>query len=159
MAVVRRPPGLLAALVVEVRRAIAAVTLARVGGRCEDRGMSDSVDTRPRAVQYAEDAYESLRAINHLRLYPTPAPVLYSVLGDLKSVGSMLGEALGNLGVGLTGSLEVYDVREDDGGDPVARAADAVAHMTRAQELARQIYAELDAAQSAIARQSFSPKA
>ena len=110
----------------------------------------------PPVVQHADDAYEAIRAINHLTLGSSlPASLVYRVLGDLKGVGHLLPQALTQLAAGLGRSLDTHDVYEDDGGDPVQSVATATDHLTRAAELAAQLGVELDHAQSAINGQGY----
>ena len=117
--------------------------------------MSTDEETPP-VVQHADDAYEAIRAINHLTLGgSTPAPLVYSILGNLKGVGHMLPQALTQLAAGLSRSLVTHDVYEDDGRDPVQSVATATDHLTRAAELAAQIGVELERAQSAISGQGY----
>lgn len=107
----------------------------------------------------AEAAYEATRSINHSTIFTgdgIPAPVLYRVLGELKSAnGYGLNQAFDQLAQGLERSLETYDLYEDDGRDPqesVVAAAEALRH---AADLANQIGTVLDRAQSSIARQGY----
>lgn len=117
--------------------------------------MNTEVKT-PRVVQCADDAYEAIRAINHMTGGGAiPAPVVYDVLGNLKGVGHMLPQTLRQLAEGLGRSLDDYDVYEDDGSDPVHSVATATDHLTRAAQLAAQIGEELEKAQSAISRQAY----
>ena len=110
-------------------------------------------------VQHADDAYEAIRAINHLTRGAVPAPTVYDVLGNLKGVGHLLPQALTQLASGLALSLNEYDVYEDDGGVPVQAIATATDHLTRAAELAAQLGVELEQAQSAINGQGYRPPA
>lgn len=114
-------------------------------------------DETPELVKRADDAYEAIRAINHLTQNGAelPAPVVYSVLGNLKGVGHLLPQALNHLAAGLGTSLETYDVFEDDGRDPAQSVATASDHLTRAAQLAAQAGEELENAQSAISQQGY----
>ncbi|WP_420181339.1 hypothetical protein [Paenarthrobacter sp. TA1.8] len=117
-------------------------------------------DETPAVVQEADDAYEAIRAINHLTITQIhAAPTVYSVLGNLKGLGHMLPQACTQLARSLGRSLDKYDVYEDDGGDPVKSVATATDHLTRAAELAAELGAELEKAQSAISRQGYKTKA
>lgn len=120
--------------------------------------MSD--DETPEVIQCADDAYESIRSINHLTQpgYQLPAPLVYQVLGNLKMLGHSLPQACQQLAAGLGKSLETHDVYEDDGRDPVQSVATATDHLTRAAQLAGQLYEELAKAQSAISRQGYNEK-
>ena len=107
-------------------------------------------------VQYADNDSEAIRSISHVtRGAQLPAPLVYSVLRNLKGVGYLLLQALKQLSSGLGRSLNEYTVTEDDGRDPVQSVATATDHLTRAAELATQLGDELEKAQSAIARQSY----
>lgn len=107
----------------------------------------------------AEAAYEAIRSINHRTIWLSdglPAPVVYWVLGELKSaLGYGAQQALGQLAKGLEKSLKHYDVYEDAGRDPSVSAREAGAALETAAELAGQIGALLDSAQSAIAGQGY----
>lgn len=116
-------------------------------------------DETPAVVQHADDAYEAIRAINHLTRGAVLAPTVYDVLGNLKGVGHMLPQALTQLASGLALSLNEYDVYEDDGSDPVQAIATATDHLTRAAQLAAQLGVELEHAQSAINGQGYRPPA
>ncbi len=73
---------------------------------------------------WPEVAYEAIRAINHLTLGGAmPAPLVYSILGNLKGVGHMLPQGLDQLGRGLEASLSAYDVTESDPGPIRSRAS------------------------------------
>ena len=51
---------------------------------------------------WPEVAYEAIRAINHLTSHgPIPAPTVYRILGELKGVGHLLPQALGQIARGL----------------------------------------------------------
>lgn len=107
----------------------------------------------------AEAAYEAIRSINHETIFVTggiPAPVIYRVLGELKTAGGYgLNQALDQLARGLERSLDNYDVVEDDGRDPGESVLEATEALGRAADLASQIGRLLDQAQSAIARQGY----
>ena len=124
-------------------------------GRClvaYDDGTDD------RVIGWPEMAYESVRAINHLTNHGAivPAPTLYRVLGELKGVGYLLPQALDQLGRGLSASLEQLDVTEDDPTrDPRASVATALSFLDQAAQLARDLGATLEAAQSAIGGQGY----
>ncbi len=107
----------------------------------------------------AEAAYEAIRSINHFTIFTgdgIPAPVLYRVLGELKTAnGYGLNQALDQLAHGLERSLGTYDVYEDDGRDPQESISASVEALHQAADLANQIGVLLDQAQSAIARQGY----
>ncbi|WP_198414113.1 hypothetical protein [Cryobacterium adonitolivorans] len=109
------------------------------------------------AIQYADQANESIRDLTHATMLPAqlPAPLVYEVLGNLKGVGSRLPQALQQLAKGLGRSIDQYDVYEDDASDPVQSIATATDHLTRAAQLADQLGDELAKAQAAISRQGY----
>ena len=110
----------------------------------------------PEVIRAADDAYEAIRTINHLTITQVhAAPTVYSVLGNLKGVGHLLPQACTQLARSLGRSLDEYDVYEDDNRDPVASVATATDHLTRAAQLAAELGAELEKAQSAISRQGY----
>lgn len=110
----------------------------------------------PEVIRAADDAYEAVRSINHLTITQVhAAPTVYSVLGNLKGLGHLLPQACMQLAKSLGRSLDEYDVYEDDGRDPVLSVAAATDHLTRAAELASELGAELEKAQTAISRQGY----
>lgn len=110
-------------------------------------------DERPEVVQHAEQAYEAIRAINHLTRSAYPAPVVYEVLGELKGLG--LPQACRQLADGLQRSLSEYDVYEDDGSDPTRSVDVAQGYLNDAAALASQVGELLAKAQNAINRQGY----
>jgi len=102
-----------------------------------DENDSDSgAAERPSLAEYADEAYQAIRAINHATITRPPllAPVVYETLGNLAWLGHALDQALGQIATGLAASLEIpgYEVYEADGSDPAvsveaARAAIAIA--------------------------------
>jgi len=117
---------------------------------------TEHTDTEePPVVQHADDAYEAIRAINHLTGATYPAPVVYAVLGNLKGVGHLLPQGLRQLGAGLERSLDEYDVYEADDADPTPRAISARAYLEEAAVLAAQVGELLEKAQSAISQQGY----
>jgi hypothetical protein len=118
------------------------------------RGHEDADGTR--VMGWPEAAHESVRAINHLTSngLPIPAPVLYDVLGNLKGVGHLLPQALGQLAAGLVASLDAFDVY-DHNGEPSESVAEAREAMLAAAEHAKQLGDHLEHAQSAINSQGY----
>jgi hypothetical protein len=84
-----------------------------------------------------------------------PAPVVYGVLGNLKTIGHFLPESCAQLAQGLVKSLDDYDVTEGDGTDPAASIMSAREHLSRAAKLAEQLGTELAKAQEALAGQAY----
>ncbi|WP_454698267.1 hypothetical protein [Arthrobacter humicola] len=70
-------------------------------------------------------------------------------------MGHLLPQACTQLAKSLGQSLDEYEVYEDDDSDPVASVATATDHLTRAAQLAAELGAELEKAQSAISRQGY----
>ncbi|MGH3812679.1 MAG: hypothetical protein ACRDUV_09520 [Pseudonocardiaceae bacterium] len=104
----------------------------------------------------AEAAYQAIRAINHYTMgQPIHAPVLYTVLGNLKLLGPALAQALQQAQTGLTTSLEVYEVYQDDGSDPAAAVAEACELLARAAGHAGAVGSLLADGQVAINQQGY----
>jgi hypothetical protein len=112
------------------------------------------VSENPPLVKSAIDAYDAVRAINHLALGAIPAPVAYDVLGNLKCVGHMLPQAFHQIGHGLIKSLCEYDVY-DDCSDPAMNVHLACSYLAEASQKAAEMGRLLEAAQSAISRQGY----
>lgn len=115
--------------------------------------MSEAIFNGRTALEHADDAYEAVRAINHLTMRTIPAPAAYGLLGNLKGVGYLLPQALEQIGQGLSASLTEYDVYEDDGADPAVNVEAARRYLREAADYAKEIGRLLDRAQSAIAQQ------
>lgn len=119
----------------------------------------DTNEQTPSIVEDATAIYDATRAINHATIFRPdglPAPVVYTVLGNLKSgSGFGLEQALRQLASGLKESLEHYDVYEDDGRDPAQSVATATEALNEAAACASKIGELLSAAQNAIAGQGF----
>ncbi|SMO41367.1 hypothetical protein [Propioniciclava tarda] len=108
-----------------------------------------------RVAGWAEVAYESIRAINHLTSHcPIPAPTAYRILGDLKGVGHLLPQALEQLARGLQASLEAFDVY-DHRGHPGESVAEAIGLLCRAARKAADLGQLLEDAQAAISEQGY----
>ena len=116
-----------------------------------------SEDDLPAAVRLADTVYESVRGINHATISrkAIAAPEVYSVLGSLKLLGVGLDQALSQLGAGLGRSLDVYDVYEDNGADPLVSVVMAVDLLTEARTHALALGRLLEQAQGAISRQGY----
>ncbi len=100
-------------------------------------------------------AYEAIRAINHLTGHgvPIPAPVMYTILGELTGVAHVLPQGLRQLGHALAASLDTLNVY--DHGRPEDSVAAAVAALERAATLAAQLGPLLETAQSELAEQGY----
>lgn len=108
------------------------------------------------APGWADLAYESIRAMNHITNTgeAIPAPVAYSVLGNISGAAHMLTQLCRQLERGLKESLAELDVY-DDKGDPADSIAIAGANLHQAAELASSLGDALGAAQVAINSQGY----
>jgi hypothetical protein len=104
-------------------------------------------------ITHADNAYESIRAINHLSGTPVPAPVAYAVLGNYYLASFSLAQALGELGHNLERSLDSHLIYEDDGRDPAESVAAARLSLEEGAHTATRLGELLQAAQNAIAGQ------
>lgn len=109
--------------------------------------------------ELANAACEAIRDINHrtIRSPAIPAPEMYEVLGDLKTLGYGLEQALRQLARSLASSMAVYALYEEDGGNPEESIAYAMDSMRVAAGHASRLGEVLDSAQSDISRQGFYP--
>ncbi len=116
-----------------------------------------SEDDTPVTVRLADTVYESVRGINHATISreAIPAPEVYRVLGSLKLLGAGLDQALSQLGAGLGRSLDMYDVYEDNGADPLVSVVMAVDLLTEARTHATELGQLLAQAQVAINGQGY----
>lgn len=108
-------------------------------------------------TQEADNAYEAIRAFNHLTINrpSIPAPEVYSILGNLKlAAGYSLQQALGQIATGLSNSPRDYDVY-DNNRPPEESIDTAVGYLKAAQEHAGKIARLLEAAQTAINSQGY----
>lgn len=112
-----------------------------------------------REHELADGASQAIRAINHLTIgaHAIPAPEMFEVLGDLKSLGYGLEQALRQLARSLASSLAVYAVYEEDGGNPEESVAYAMESMRVAAGHASRLGEVLDGAQADISRQGYYP--
>ncbi|GAA4163842.1 hypothetical protein GCM10022286_24900 [Gryllotalpicola daejeonensis] len=114
-------------------------------------------EEQPGLISLADEAYEAIRAINHLTINASsvPAPVAYRVLGNLKmALGCGAEQALNQLGGRLAESLDDFDLTEDDERrNAAASVAEALDNLHAAAALASSVGSYLAAAQSAIAGQ------
>jgi hypothetical protein len=105
-------------------------------------------------VQHADDAYEAIRALNHGTYRAIPAPLAYSVLGNLQGMGFGLAQLARQLASGLRASLTEYDVY-DNNRDPQTSVAMAAEALRQAAEHATRTAELLAAAQLAINAQGY----
>lgn len=107
-----------------------------------------------RLVKYADDAYEAIRALNHGTYRTIPAPLAYSLLGNLRSLGAALSQLADQIDAGLRSSLTTYDVYDNDR-DPAASVELAGLDLTRAASQANDMAWRFGHAQQAIAAQGY----
>ncbi|TIH28609.1 hypothetical protein [Subtercola vilae] len=112
-------------------------------------------DTFPDEARHSEEAYEAIRQVGDGQTSSLPAPWAYDVIGNLMNASLQLPRAFKHLSNGLAISLTQFEMVEEDGADPLKRNAAARAHLAQAGELAKQLAAELEAAQSAISQQVY----
>jgi len=113
-------------------------------------------------AQHAIASCEAVRAINHATITrpPLPAPIAYELLGAFSRLGSMLDQALGQVGTGLAASLEapgLFAVYEADGSDPATSVANARAAIAIACRAADDMATSAEYAQGQLAWQGFRP--
>src|SRR4051794_32030193 len=78
----------------------------RLQGRCL---MNDT-----QLVKHADNAYQAIRALNHQTYRSIPAPLAYSMLGNLRSLGVALSQLADQIDAGLRSSLITYDLYDDN---------------------------------------------
>lgn len=101
----------------------------------------------------ANDLYDGMHdlSVAVMRRVVSP-PELYTILGNLKlASGYYLEELLGRLADGVERSIAELELYHADGGDAAANVAQAIAWLKIAQQGARGVAAQLEAAHSAIA--------
>ncbi|WP_020393448.1 hypothetical protein [Kribbella catacumbae] len=108
-------------------------------------------------VQHADDAYEAVRALNHGTFRTIPAPLAYSLLGNLNNVGYGISQLTEQIATGLEGSLTEYDVY-DNNRDPAESVATAASLLRSAAVHAKEIGRLLSEAQTAINLQGYNIK-
>jgi hypothetical protein len=117
--------------------------------RGEDPAMGEEVDG------WAELAQTAVRAMNHITGgQPIPAPVPYSLLGNLSGLAHMLPQLCQQLADGLQRSLTEFDVY-DDNRSPAQSATEARIALATAEEQVQVLAAALDVAQVAINSQGY----
>jgi hypothetical protein len=117
--------------------------------------MTDN-DDRPaviRASAYASTALDALLATTQLDAIR--GQDAHEALGELKyGLGDRTPAALTNLTKSLARSLDVYDVRQDDGTDPAVAIANATDHLQGAATALEVVWDHLEAAQLALRGQA-----
>lgn len=107
---------------------------------------------------WSDVAYEAIRAMNHITSSPgeegIPAPVVYTVLGNMTGATQMLPQLFRQLADGLERSLDHFDVY-DHNGDPRLSALAAGTHLQNAVTHAQRMAEELSSAQTAINSQGY----
>lgn len=108
---------------------------------------------------WPEVAYEAIRSVNHLTGgVAIPAPVLYSVMGELKGVGHLLPQALDQLGQALRQSLDEYPVTDNSGREPAETVEQATRALDAAAGHARELGRLLETVQSLVADQGYTDR-
>jgi hypothetical protein len=110
------------------------------------------METANESLKLAQEGHALHAALHAITLRSRathPAPVVYGVLGNLKTIGHFLPETCTQLDQGLVKSLDDYDV----GTDPAESIMRAREHLSRAAKLADQLGTELAKAQEALSRQ------
>lgn len=105
-------------------------------------------------IKHADDAYEAIRALNHGTYSTIPAPLAYSLLGNLRSLGVALSQLADQIDAGLRSSLTTHDVYDNDR-DPAASVELAGLDLTRAASQANDMAWRFGRAQQAIAAQGY----
>jgi hypothetical protein len=121
--------------------------------------MTDDTDQRPavvRSAAYAGDALGAFAAVT--RREPVRGQDAYDALGELKVGTGVFAESFGSLTAALGRSLDVYDVRQDDGTDPALAIAKASDYLNQAAPLLERVYALLDSAQTELGGQAAHPR-
>ena len=114
-----------------------------------------TTEEEPTVQSLANDSYDAVKELGRAIPFNCPAPMAYSVIGNVKHTGGyLMAHVLDKLEEGLSRSLIDFDVY-DNGGDPAENVAKANVHLKRAADLARQIASELEEAQSAINQQGY----
>lgn len=129
-----------------------------------DRTLLSQYDDETREDQpgWADVAHEAIRAMNHITNSTggqgIPAPVVYSVLGNLSGVAGMLPQLVDQLASGLGESLDAFNVY-DNKRDPADSVAEAVEALAEAGVHAQRAAAALSRAQVAINSQGYNDAA
>lgn len=122
-----------------------------------DRTLTGHDDADGERVEgWADVAYEAIRAMNHITNTADgiPAPVAYSVLGNLTGVAGMLPQLLEQLASGLERSLTEFDVY-DHKREPAESVAAAQEALRTGRALASQLSDALSRAQVEINSQGW----
>lgn len=110
-------------------------------------------------MEQLHDAYDAMqrgeRNIRSWAVRPLPAPMVYDLLADLKSLGHVLGHIVGRLAAGLDASHDAYDLFNDDGTDPADVLTVALNALTAGVVHANQTGRALDDAQAALSVQGY----
>lgn len=122
--------------------------------RSWDEETNESIDG------WADVAHEAVRAMNHITnsAAAVPAPVAYSVLGNVAGLAQMLPQLFEQLANGLQHSLDVFDVY-DRKGDPRLSVIAAGEQLQAARLHAQRMAECLEAAQIAINSQGYNESA
>jgi hypothetical protein len=124
-------------------------------------GNYDNPATGESEPGWADLAYESIRAMNHITMGTggegIPAPVVYGALGNLAGMAHMLPQLMEQLANGLATSLEHFDVY-DNKQEPSLSVQAAAEQLANAGVHAMRMAEALSAAQVAINSQGYNDK-
>lgn len=116
---------------------------------------------RDTASAFCDAATELARAANSTSGRVIPAPVVYDILGNIKTALGALGEVVDYLPIGLNASfqddkIKIYD-RGVDGQDrdPTLQAGLAISYLTDLRESIQAAAAAAEAAQTAVNGQGY----
>lgn len=142
----------------QIERTLYSGTLQSLSG---DRTLTRYYDERSGEEHdgWADIAHEAVRAMNHITSSGSggegiPAPVAYSVLGNLAGLAEMLPQLFRQLANGLQTSLDNFDVY-DSKQDPQVSVIEAGTHLENAVAHAQRMAEALAAAQVAINSQGY----
>ncbi|ADB33554.1 hypothetical protein Kfla_4527 [Kribbella flavida DSM 17836] len=115
------------------------------------------MSTYEELTKLAGDVHECVQALMHGTFRTTPAPLVYALTGNLKVASWGLAQLSEQLGSGLRRSLTEYEVY-DNNREPGQSVDQAGAELQRAADLARQLAAAFEKAQTAINQQGHNGK-
>lgn len=113
------------------------------------RRLANQVSTAYQAVQTIEATTRNFGQV------PLPAPMVYDLLADLKSIGYVLGHALTRIAADLNASHRAYDLFNDDGTDPTDTLDNAADLFAAATVHAHGIGRALEDAQAELSTQGY----
>jgi hypothetical protein len=105
-------------------------------------------------VTEADGIYEAFRMLNHATITNNaPAPLVYDLTGNLKAATWGFKQLCEQLGRGVVGSLNEYEVYDNSDRTPMESATLSRAYLLEAAQLLEQVGALLENAQGAINQQ------